>query len=198
MLKAIDKHRNAESGRQAVRFLLLFSPFCVLFFSSCCLLFLQIKKGADWVLTVALLALAGGSIYFIVKELFPGKMAPNNIFNRAVDDLRDSAEVKQAFGNDFKAYGKDHGGKREGRRNFIEHYEYKSDSGSQRVRVRFNIKSSKVGLVFAEVDEGFDDWVYLMVQDSRTGKVITLKDNRALMQAKSANEREAFSALLGK
>jgi len=42
-----------------------------------------------------------------------------------------------------------------------------------------------------------EEWVYLMVQDKRTGRMVTLADNRAMLRAKNANERDAFSALLG-
>lgn len=46
------------------------------------------------------------------------------------------------------------------------------------------------------------EWVYLCVQDMRTGHVITLHDNRAMLTAQatagSQEEKEAFAAMLGK
>ena len=85
--------------------------------------------------------------------LVNSKMSPNVVFNRALDKVRDSPEVKRRFGDKLKGYGRDHGGHREGRRNFIEHTEYTDETdGSKRTRVRFNL-AGKFGtaFVFAEV-----------------------------------------------
>lgn len=50
-----------------------------------------------------------------------------------------------------------------------------------------------------KMDSG--EWVYLCVQDMRTGHVITLHDNRALLlsqaQAGSDEEKNAFRKMLG-
>lgn len=80
-------------------------------------------------------------------------MSPNTVFSRALDQVREHHEVTSRFGTPIKGYGRDHGGKREGRRNFIEHTEYKSDEdGSKRTRVRFNLEGPHgKGFVFAEV-----------------------------------------------
>lgn len=81
------------------------------------------------------------------------KMSPNTVFSRALDQVRNHHEVTSRFGTPIKGYGRDHGGKREGRRNFIEHTEYKSDEdGSKRTRVRFNLEGPHgKAFVFAEV-----------------------------------------------
>ena len=81
------------------------------------------------------------------------KMSPNTVFNRALDKARDHPEVSRRFGTPIKGYGRDHGGKREGRRNFIEHTEYKDEEdGSSRTRVRFNLEGPDGNaFVFAEV-----------------------------------------------
>ena len=46
-----------------------------------------------------------------------------------------------------------------------------------------------------------DDFVYLMVQDKRTGRVVTIEDNRLALQASSGArsdaERSALQGLLG-
>ena len=42
------------------------------------------------------------------------------VFSNALDKCRDHPEVNRRMGDNIKGYGRDHGGKREGRRNFIE------------------------------------------------------------------------------
>ena len=81
------------------------------------------------------------------------KMSPNSVFNRAMDKVRENHEVTSRFGTPIKGYGRDHGGKRVGRRNFIEHTEYKSEEdGSNRTRVRFNLEGPHgQAFAFAEV-----------------------------------------------
>jgi import inner membrane translocase subunit TIM21 len=65
-------------------------------------------------------AAAIACLYYIGKELIPTKMSPNSVFNNAVEILRENNDIKMRFGDTFKCYGRDHGGHREGRRNFIE------------------------------------------------------------------------------
>jgi len=81
------------------------------------------------------------------------KMSPNVVFNKALDKVRENGEVARRLGTPIKGYGRDHGGKRAGRRNFIEHTEYKSDDdNSGRTRVRFNLEGPHgQAFVFAEV-----------------------------------------------
>ena len=68
-------------------------------------------------------------------------MSPNSVFDAAFDKLRGNDTVTRVYGEPLKGYGRDHGGHREGRRNFIEHTVYDEESdGSKRIRVRFNIK----------------------------------------------------------
>ena len=50
----------------------------------------------------------------------PTKMSPNRVFDKAVGKVTEHPEVIRRFGAQLKAYGRDHGGHREGRRNFIE------------------------------------------------------------------------------
>ena len=150
--------------------------------------------------------------YYIGRELFPTKMSPNTIFGRASDAIKNHPEVQRRFGDNVKTYGRDHGGHREGRRNFIEHTEYTDqDDGSKRMRVRFNLEGKFANaFVFCEVsndmpdnaDLSHGDFVYLMVQDKRNGRVITIVDNRSRIMAKrmaggSAAGQQAFGNLLG-
>ena len=102
--------------------------------------------------------------------------------------VRKSDEVLAMFGDPLKAYGIDHGGNREGRRNFIQSRESVGEDGSKRVKVRFNLQGPfGGGIVFAEVSDQLDpksgEWVYLIVQSKRTGQAITLCDNRQAIAA---------------
>ena len=115
-------------------------------------------------------------------------MSPNTVFNGASEVIRSNDVVTRQYGEKLKFYGKDHGGHREGRRNFIEHTEYTDpDDGSKRTRVRFNMEGQfSEAFCFAEVssDMPSGEYVYVLVQDKRTGRVITVIDNRAALTAK--------------
>jgi mitochondrial import inner membrane translocase subunit TIM21 len=110
-------------------------------------------------------------------------------------------DVKHRFGEPLKGYGRDHGGHREGRRNFIEHTEYKSEEdGSKRTRVRYNLEGRHgKAFVFAEVSSEMPagEFVYILVQDKSNGRVFTVVDNRAALTAArlSSGSKEAQSAM---
>jgi import inner membrane translocase subunit TIM21 len=85
----------------------------------------------------------------------------------------------------------------------VEHKNYVGEDGSKRLRIRFNIEGPfGHAFVFAEVtaDMPKGQWMYLLVQDMQTGRVMTLEDNRAMYEAmsKSASpeERAALQALI--
>mmetsp|Transcript_25468 Transcript_25468/g.76488 ORF Transcript_25468/g.76488 Transcript_25468/m.76488 type:complete len:258 (-) Transcript_25468:40-813(-) len=152
-----------------------------------------------WAAGLSLAAVCG---YYIVRELMPSKMSPNSVFDRAFEEVRKDSRIERIYGEPLKGYGRDHGGHREGRRNFIENTPYEDEAdGSKRLRVRFNIKGPYgEGFVFAEISDKYDGFVYLMVQDKRTGRVVTLEDNRLSLKAmapKSDAERSALAGLLG-
>ena len=151
-------------------------------------------------------AFASVCAYYIGKELLPTKMSPNTVFDKASSIIRQNTEVKKRFGDSFKTYGRDHGGHREGRRNFIEHTEYTNpDDNTKRTRVRFNLDGPYgQAFVFAEVSKDMPsgEFVYILVQDKRNGAVITVVDNRSALLAKklaggSAEGQNVFSTLLG-
>ena len=149
------------------------------------------------------LSLAAVCAYYIVRELLPSRMSPNSVFDAAFAAVSGDDRVARVYGEPLKGYGRDHGGHREGRRNFIENTPYVDEKdGSKRLRVRFNIKGPySEGFVFAEISDATDGFVYLMVQDKRTGRVITIQDNRLAMQAsagiRSDAERSALAGLIG-
>ena len=152
------------------------------------------------------LSFASICAYYIGKELIPTKMSPNTIFDKATSHIRQNTEIKRRFGDTVKTYGRDHGGHREGRRNFIEHTEYTSpDDNTQRTRVRFNLEGPYGNaFVFAEVSKDMPsgEFVYILVQDKRNGTVITVLDNRSALLAKKlaggdSEGQNVFSQLLG-
>ena len=149
------------------------------------------------------LSLAAVCAYYIVRELLPSRMSPNSVFDAAFAVVSGDDRVARVYGEPIKGYGRDHGGHREGRRNFIENTPYVDEKdGSKRLRVRFNIKGPySEGFVFAEISDATEGFVYLMVQDKRTGRVITIHDNRLALQAsagiRSDAERSALAGLIG-
>mmetsp|Transcript_2755 Transcript_2755/g.4276 ORF Transcript_2755/g.4276 Transcript_2755/m.4276 type:complete len:101 (+) Transcript_2755:490-792(+) len=68
---------------------------------------------------------------------------------------RQHSVVKKRFGDSFKPYGRDHGGYRESRRNFLEQTEYTDpEDDTKRTRVRFNLDGLYgSAFVFAEVSK---------------------------------------------
>lgn len=154
-------------------------------------------------LYLTVFGLAMGSLYFIADELMPTRMSANHLFNEAFDAVKANHEVLNRYGEPLKGYGRDGGGRREGRRNFVEHKNYVAEDGTKRLRIRFNIEGPfGHAFVFAEVtsDMPKGQWMYLLVQDLQTGRVLTVEDNRAmhdaLGKAKSEEEREAIKALI--
>lgn len=144
--------------------------------------------------------LASVCAFYIGKELFPTRMSPNKVFDRAFEKIRSNDVVNRRFGGPLKAYGRDHGGHREGRRNFIEHTEYvDKEDGSKRTRVRFNLEGQfGTAFVFAEVsnDMGSGEFVYILVQDKRNGQVTAVVDNRSALMAKrmAGGSKEGMAA----
>lgn len=144
--------------------------------------------------------------YYIGKELIPTKMSPNTVFNASSKVVRDDPNVIRQYGTSLKFYGKDHGGHREGRRNFIEHTQYTNEEdGSKRTRVRFNMEGQFASaFCFAEVSSAMPsgEFVYILVQDKQTGRVITVQDNRAALTAQrlaggNKETSDAMKQLLG-
>jgi len=151
------------------------------------------------------LALGAVCFVFTVYELWPSQTSPNAVFDQAFSQIRKNDEVVAAFGEPMKAYGIDHGGNREGRRNFIMSRETEGEDGSKRLKVRFNLEGKYAGgVVFAEVSDKLNvdngEWVYLIVQSKKTGATYTICDNRsvigALASAKSEEEKESIRRLL--
>lgn len=135
--------------------------------------------------TLGLLGLGSACVYVFIKEVNPFGRSPQSIFDHAVDRLIIKDEIKEITGPSPRAYGRDHGSQSEGRRNIVDSRVYKERDGSQRTRVRFNIKGTKGRvMVWAEVSDKMasNEYVYLICQDMRTKRVITVEDNRARLE----------------
>ena len=161
----------------------------------------KVVAGTRLTMWAGIFCFATACAYYIGKELIPTKMSPNAVFDRATELIRANGEVSRRFGEPLKAYGRDHGGHREGRRNFIEHTEYTDkEDGSKRTRVRFNLEG-KFGkaFVFAEVssDMPSGEFVYVLVQDKANGRVFTVVDNRSKLAAArmAGGNKEGMEAL---
>ena len=140
------------------------------------------------------LLLGSYCVYVVGVELFPGRMGPNNLFNAAFEKVRYNAEVISMVGENMKAFGRDVGRNTEGRRNHIEQYKYTAEDGSKRTRVRFNVQGSQgKAVVYAEVADSLQagDLVYLICQDSRTGRVHTIVDNREMLDSRDSSSSSA-------
>ena len=104
----------------------------------------------------------------------------------------------------MKAFGKDVG-RSQGRRNHVDHREYRADDGSKRTRIRFNVQGTKgQALVYAEVSDKMpgNEFVYIICEDVRTRRVITMIDNRARLEAEAAaggnkDAKDAIAQFLG-
>ena len=131
-------------------------------------------------------SLLGGAV-FGVKELLPGRMKPQSLYSEAYEVLRVNDDVVRICGEDMRAFGRDTGN--ESRRSQIDSRQFVEADGSGRTRIRFNIKGSKGHVkVWAEVSDkmGANEWVYLILQNQRTGNVMTIEDEREHLQREMA------------
>lgn len=149
-----------------------------------------------WILfmRLSLLALGLVCVYYTAQELFPGRNSPNSLFSEVFDLLRVNDDVRGTTGEPMTAFGRDFGRNTEGRRNHIDSRKYKAEDGSNRTRVRFNVKGPRAQFqVWAEVSDKMlnTEFVYLIVQDVRTGRVMTIHDNRARLEAQMAENSTA-------
>eukprot|EP00940_MAST-03C_sp_MAST-3C-sp2_P002062 g2062.t1 len=132
-----------------------------------------------FILTLAGVALVSG--YFIVSELFPSKMSPNSVFNKALKVAKDDGRLKEAIGHPIKGYGRDHGQKRTGRRNFVEHMKFKDEDDIDHTRIRFNAEGPRgKAVIYADVSAqaGSEDFYYLIVEVPHLKKKWAIHDNR--------------------
>lgn len=151
------------------------------------------KKYVSYMFGVSLLGLFTWAGYSLALELF-GRGAPNNLFSETFEKVRYNDEVLLMTGAPMKAYGMDDGRRSEGRRNHIASRKYEGRDGSKRVRVRYTVSGPKSkALVYAEISDRMEshEFVYLIVKDTRTGRVHTLEDNRDMLEERSRGSQAA-------
>eukprot|EP01031_Cornospumella_fuschlensis_P029789 gene29789-35968_t len=149
------------------------------------------KEKVAWYSRIAfrlgLLGLGAVCLFLTGRELFPGRMSPNSLFSEVFDKLRFDYKIQDMVGENMKAFGRDVGRNTEGRRNHVDSYKYYEEADkSNRLRVRFNIKGDKGQvLVYVEVSDKMkdDEYVYIICQNVRTGRVLTIVDNRDQLEA---------------
>ena len=135
--------------------------------------------------TLGLLGLGAACVYVFIKEVNPFGRSPQSIFDQAADKLMYMDEIIAFTGPSPKAYGRDHGTQTEGRRNIVDSRTYKEKDGSNRTRIRFNLKGPKGRvLVWAEVSDKMPphEYVYLICQDIRSKRILTIEDNRVRLE----------------
>jgi len=137
-------------------------------------------------LRLSLLLAGAGLALFTLSELFTGRMSANHVFSEVFDLMQMNDQVRQITGDGMKAFGRDTGRNTEGRRNHIDSFKYKAEDGSNRIRVRFNIKGNKGQVhVWVEISDEMPDneYVYIVCQNARSGRVLTVVDNREELAA---------------
>ncbi len=140
-----------------------------------------VKSTAMGTLSLTAVGLAAVCGFFIISELMPTKMSPNSVFNEALDVVKDDQRLKEAIGQPIKGYGRDHGQKRTGRRNFVEHKKFQDEDGVDHTRIRFNVEGPRgKGVVYADIsaDSGKGEFYYLIVEIPKARKKWAIQDNR--------------------
>jgi hypothetical protein len=143
-------------------------------------------KVAMWTRTLMQLGFLGAiAVCFTMMaiELFPGPTGSSSMYTNAFEIIRSNAEVQRMTGEGMSAYGRVVG------RRHIDSHKYEHEDGSSRTRIRFNVMGPKGrAMVWAEMSDrmGEDlngEFAYLIVQDQRTGRVLTVQDNRSRLDA---------------
>ena len=161
----------------------------------------KIRAGRNLTVAALIAAGAGATGYAFFQQVF-GALSPTVIFDRAFDKAKQFSEVEHRLGKPLKAYGRDHGGHREGRRNVVENVAYDDELGVKHVRIAFNVEGRYgKGTIYAEVKKGMSkgEFHYLLFEDHRSRDVIALIDNRKELKreeiqelvAKRLNEEES-------
>jgi import inner membrane translocase subunit TIM21 len=142
----------------------------------------RVQQASSAGLWLSLAGLASVCAFYIIKELMPTRMNPNSLYSEASDEVMRHTDLVNLLGSPLKSYGRDHHGRKEGRRNFIEHVEMPlAETGEPSLRIRFNVEGPYgVAEVYASVVKGMPagEWLYLILKVKNTGKVMTLHDQR--------------------
>ena len=136
--------------------------------------------GGIWLGIAGLVGVCG---FYIGKELMPTSMSPNTIFNNSFELLRNHPEVTSRLGDNIKGYGGDYNRRKEGRRNFVEHDQYRDLDGIKRMRIKFNMEGSNgKAVIYTEVAENMEkgEFAYIIIEQNHRGRreAVALVDNR--------------------
>lgn len=146
------------------------------------------SKGAMWLFIGATAVVTA---FAIGKEILPSRLSGTSVFHDAVKLVLDDPDVNRYLGGNVKAYGKDFGGQRAGRRNWIENYIYEDEDGMQHCRIKFNVEGNRgKGEIFAEKSKemGAGEFHYLVFVDGNTGTVVGIIDNRVYLPLEKQRE----------
>ena len=123
-------------------------------------------------------------IYYLGKDLLPHKAAPFTMFGNSFDVLRTNAELQKMIGEDMRAYGRVGGGKS------VESRTYTHSDGSERTRIRYTIEGRRGKCtIWCEMSDNLEDteeFVYLICKVEKTGRVLTIHDNRSKLDELAA------------
>ncbi len=92
------------------------------------------KTAISTTLWVVIGGIAVCSAYYIGQELLPSKTSAQSVFGESLKIVQANTDVQNLVGSTMKGYGKDHGGKRAGRRNFIDHQTWKDADNVEHTR----------------------------------------------------------------
>lgn len=146
------------------------------------------SKGALWLFIGTTVVVTGLAI---AREIMPNRLSGTSVFNDALKIVLDDPDVNRYLGGNVKGYGKDFGGSREGRRNWIENYIYEDEEGMRHCRIKFNVEGKRgKGVVYAEKTKemGPGEFHYLVFQDGTTGAVVGIIDNRVYLPFEKQRE----------
>jgi len=150
----------------------------------------KLQAGRNLTIIAIVAGVAGVTGYAFFQQVF-GALSPTVIMDKAFDKCQQFSEVGQRLGKPLKAYGRDHGGHREGRRNVVENVAYDDERGVKHVRVAFNVEGRYgKGTIYAEVRKGMSrgEFHYLLFEDHRSKDVIALIDNRKELKREEVQE----------
>lgn len=154
------------------------------------------KKYMSYFILTTITGIVLYASYSIGIELF-GRSAPGHLYDETFDIVRVNDEIMRMTGDPMRAYGMETGRNTEGRRNFIQSRKYVAEDGSKRTRIRYYVAGPRgKAAIYVEVSDRMEnhEFVYLIAQDLKTGRVFTVSDNRAEL-AKNAPEPSNVDAL---
>ena len=153
-----------------------------------------VTYGGMWLGIGGIVALCG---WQISNLLFPSSLSPNHVFSTSFDKIRENDHVIGRLGRNVKAYGFDHGGRREGRRNFVTHDIINDDDGVPHCQVKYTIEGDdgRKGTVYASMKKGAEsgmfDYIILEIKSRSRNEAVALIDNRVRLSREEVQEKVA-------